>query len=326
MLSIIIVNYKTPSLTLDCIRSVVNYEDISNFELIVVDNYSNDGLEQLLQVQFPFVQFLQMGYNSGFARANNKGLKAAKGDCFLLLNSDTITSAHAITNCYRTFQTSGYVACGLQLLYADGSAQTSGYFIKKGGLNFILQLPFLGKILKWSGNVSGAKKPGIQEVKGVAEVDWINGAFLMVKKNAVEKAGLLDEDFFLYSEEVEWCSRLRKQGKLCIYGDYTLIHLCGESAMSTFNSTDRSYSNIFDKKGLQIMLSSFVRIRKEFGVFWFLINLFVFLAEIPFLLLMAIFTKKYNFRLFVGFCKNVFTVFSYSPVIIKNKPHFYKVL
>ena len=146
----------------------------------------------------------------------------------------------------------------------------------------------------------------------------------MVKKEAVEKAGLLDEDFFLYSEEVEWCSRLRKQGKLCIFGQFQLIHLCGESAMTTFNSADRSYSNIYDKKGLQIMLSSFVRIRKEFGVFWFLVNLFVFIFEIPFLFLLSLFTKK--FKIFQGFCRNVFTVISCSPVIIQNKPHFYKVL
>lgn len=326
MLSIIIVNYKTPALTLDCIRSIVNVEDFRNFELIVVDNDSKDGLEQLLQQEFPFVQFLQMGYNSGFARANNKGLANATGDCYLLLNSDTITSAHAISNCYKTFQESSYVACGLQLLYADGSLQTSGYYIKKGGLNFILQLPFFGKILKFLGNISGAKKPGVPETKGEVEVDWINGAFLMVKKEAVEKAGLLDEDFFLYSEEVEWCSRLRKQGKLCIFGQFQLIHLCGESAMTTFNSADRSYSNIYDKKGLQIMLSSFVRIRKEFGVFWFLVNLFVFIFEIPFLFLLSLFTKKYNFKIFQGFCRNVFTVISCSPVIIQNKPYFYKVL
>lgn len=326
MLSIIIVNYKTPQLTLNCIASVVKEESFSDYEIIVVDNDSNDGLEALLEKRFPAVKFIQMGYNSGFARANNKGIRAAAGDCYLLLNSDTVTLKDTITRCYKDFKQLEHVACGVQLLYADGSPQTSGYFIKKGGLNFILQLPFFGRILKKAGEMAGAKKPGISLADVRVEVDWINGAFLMVKKEAVEKAGLLDEDFFLYSEEVEWCSRLHKQGTLCIYGDYKLIHLCGESAMSTFNSDDRSYSNIYDRKGLQIMLSSFVRIRKEFGVHWFLVNLVVFIAEIPFLFFLSIFSGKFNFKLFKGYCKNVFTVISKSYTIIRNQPYFYKVL
>jgi GT2 family glycosyltransferase len=85
-------------------------------------------------------------------------------------------------------------------------------------------LPFVGQLIKWIGNKFQVKKTSIAEAKGTVEVDWINGAFLMVKKKAIEYAKLLDEDFFLYFEEIEWCARLRKVGKMCIYGDLRVVH------------------------------------------------------------------------------------------------------
>ena len=88
--------------------------------------------------------------------------------------------------------------------------QISGSRFVKWGLNHLLPLPYWGNFLRWVGYKIGSKDPNIQQAKRVEEVDWITGAFLMVKKNAVEKAGFMDEDFFLYAEEVEWCSRLKK--------------------------------------------------------------------------------------------------------------------
>jgi GT2 family glycosyltransferase len=155
----------------------------------------------------------------------------------------------------------------------------------------------------------------------------------MVKKSAVEKAGLMDEDFFLYSEEAEWCSRLREIGELCIYGQINIIHLQGESANETFGSTGKGYYNLYDRKGLQIMLSNFVRIRKQFGAGWFLLQLFFYIAEIPVfltgILLSRIFSGKkarYSFSQFKNYCKNMSILVSKSLIILQNKPYFYKVL
>jgi GT2 family glycosyltransferase len=162
-------------------------------------------------------------------------------------------------------------------------------------------------------------------------VDWINGAFLMVKRKAIEKAGLLDEDFFLYAEEAEWCSRLRKEGKLCIYGDIKVIHLQGETSGEVFESSDKGYKNLFDKKGLQIMLSNLLRIRKEFGISWFLLILFFYLLEIPVFYLGILFSKvfgknSYSFSDAENYSKNIFQIINFSPKIISGKPFFYKVL
>jgi GT2 family glycosyltransferase len=96
------------------------------------------------------------------------------------------------------------------------------------------------------------------------------------KNAAIEKAGLMDEDFFLYSEEAEWCSRLCKVGNFVFMVICMLYNLQGETSAQAFNSSDKGYYNLYDRKGLQIMLSNFVRIRKQFGVGWFLFMLSCF--------------------------------------------------
>ncbi len=171
----------------------------------------------------------------------------------------------------------------------------------------------------------------LPDANGIVEVDWINGAFLMVKKEAIDKAGLMDEDFFLYAEEAEWCSRLKKIGKLCIYGDINIIHLQGEISNETFASSGKGYFNLFDRKGLQIMLSNLVRIRKQFGITWFLFILFIYVLEIPIFFIgvvfsIIIFSKKYSFLQVKNYAMNILSVLKLTPTILRNQPHFYKVL
>lgn len=210
-LSIIIVNYRTPRLLADCLRSVYASTTQISFEVIVVDNHSQDESHALITTSFPRVRWIQMNYNAGFARANNEGIRQSEGDTVLLLNSDTINLDNAIEKCYHAFQPSSRIACGVQLLNADGTPQISGNFVMKGGLNNLLPLPFTGPLIKGIGSLLNIKKPHVPNASGEIEVDWINGAFLMVKKSAIDKAGLMDEDFFLYAEEAEWCHRLKKQ-------------------------------------------------------------------------------------------------------------------
>ncbi len=329
-LSIIIVNYKTAQLVLNCLESVHKY-NTDNVEIFVVDNLSNDGLEMLLQNKYPNVFFIQMGYNAGFARANNAAIKLAIGENILLLNSDTINIEDAINKCDKLLRESFFLAAGVQLLNEDGSPQISGNYAMKGGLNYLLPLPFTGVFLKSIANLLKVKKPSIEKSENTIEVDWINGAFLMVKKSIIEKAGLLDEDFFLYAEEAEWCSRIKKNGRLCIFGELNIFHLQGESSNSAFGSEGKGYFNLFDKKGLQIILSNFVRIRKQFGLFWFGFDLIFYFLTIPVFFIGTLFSKltsskKYNLNQVKGFTKNMFFLIKFIPIIIKNQPYFYKVL
>src|SRR4051794_11903384 len=253
----------------------MQFSSALHFEWIIADNQSNDSSKEQITSKFPFVKWIQMNYNAGFARANNEGIRQSKGEVVLLLNPDTIILNDSINQCYQRFIQSSYVACSVQLFNADKTAQITGNFFMKGGLNHLLPLPYLGSLLRRIAFSVRVKKTNLAKASSEEKVDWINGAFLMVKKSAIEKAGMLDEDFFLYSEEIEWCSRLTKAGELCVYGDLKIIHLQGETINSATNTSDKGYFNLYDKKGLQLMVSNHVRIRKQFGIAWFLIHLFM---------------------------------------------------
>jgi len=336
LLSIIIVNYKSADLILDCLQTLYNQPGPYPFEVLVVDNASGDDSRDRITAAFPQVTWLPLDYNSGFARANNEGIRRSDGDTVLLLNGDTLPDAQTIRTAYLRLLDSPYIAAGVQLLNPDGTPQISGMYVMKGGLNYLLPLPYLGALIKTAGQTAKIKKPHVAEAAAPAkpiEVDWINGAFLMVKKDAIGKAGLLDPDFFLYAEEAEWCSRLKKTGPLCLFSDLHVIHLQGETANQEFGSAGKGYYNLFDRKGLQIMLSNFVRIRKQFGIGWFLVQLLFYIIDIPVfgigVLLSAGRRKKpprYSFSQFRQYCRNVGVILRLSPIIVRNKPYFYKVL
>jgi len=331
-LSIIIINYKSAQLVIDCLNTVYAQTNGINFEVIVVDNDSHDGGRELILGQFPSVKWIDMSYNSGFARANNEGIRQSTGEAVLLLNADTLVEDNAIEKCFDLFSRSEYVACGVQLVNPDGSIQISGSYFMTGGLNNLLPLPYVGSIVKWAGNIFRVKPPSVETSQDYLEVDWVNGAFLMVKKTAIDKSGLMDEDFFLYAEEAEWCARLKKAGRICLYGKFRVIHLQGETANKVFRSKGKGYYNLYDRKGLQIMLSNFVRIRKQFGLVWFLINLLLYTIEIPIFFvgnMLSLFRIRsrpaFSWKNFAQYTSNVLFIWSELFNITSNKPHFYKV-
>jgi GT2 family glycosyltransferase len=274
-----------------------------------------------------------MGYNAGFARANNAGISSCAGDTVLLLNPDTIILNDSINECLNRFLKAEEIACSVQLLNPDNSPQITGNYFMKGGLNYLLPLPYLGKLLREIAFLFNAKKTSVMQANHAQEVDWINGAFLMVKKSAIEKAGLMDEDFFLYAEEAEWCYRLKKCGSLVVYGDLHAIHLQGEIINKASNSADKGYFNLYDKKGLQLMVSNTLRIRKQYGSVWFMFHLFFYIIEIPLFLLCNFFQNiirfqnpSRNWSLVYGYTKNVFALVRLSRDIIAGKHRLYKMI
>ncbi|HEY0612960.1 MAG TPA: glycosyltransferase family 2 protein, partial [Chitinophaga sp.] len=236
-LSVIIVNYKSAALIQDAIRTVIEQTAAITYEIIVVDNHSQDNSQQLITQQYPQVRWVQMDYNAGFARANNAGMRIALGDMLLLLNPDTLVLDHALDTAVQRFRTSVHAACSVQLLNPDGSPQITGNYFMKGGLNHLLPLPYWGALLRRLGYALNTKVPNVRSAKTEQKVDWINGAFLMVKRATIEQVGMMDEDFFLYAEETEWCSRIKRAGTLVVYGDLHVVHLQGETAQATFESS-----------------------------------------------------------------------------------------
>lgn len=332
-LSIIIVNYYSAELIYNAIQSVITHTHDISYEIIVVDNSADEhGKNKLLQA-FPNIQWVDMTYNAGFARANNAGMKLAVGNSLLLLNPDTIILDNALAACYKRLMDSDFAAAGVQLLDEDHKPQISGNFFVKGGLNHLLPIPYWGGFIRWVAYRAKTKVPNVQQAKSIEEVDWITGAFLMVKKSAVEKAGLMDEDFFLYAEEVEWCSRLQKVGCLCIFGDLNIVHLEGATINKSQQIEEKGYYNLYDKKGLQLMVSNHLRVRKQYGVGWFLFLLLNYTWGVFVFFVCSIISNIIQFKSPVeelkkvgAFAKNTMRLWALSPTIISNKPHFYKML
>ena len=333
-LSIILVNYKSPQLVLDCIESIYKETRTTDFEIIVVDNDSKDDSKGLVTQKFPAINWIDMGYNSGFARANNAGIAVASGEMVLLLNTDTIVLDGALDKAIGLMkQHPEAVACGVQLLNTDGTTQISGAHLIRGGLNTLLPLPYLGRLIRYLGYSFKSTIPSVQTVQDTISVDWIVGAFILARKEAIQKAGLLDNDFFMYAEEIEWCGRLRKQGKLLLFAKPKVIHIGGGTSGDYYETADNvNGKNLWNKKGRQIIVSTMLRIRKQFGVFWFLVIFTTYILEVPLffacLLIDKIFNNtrtKYSWQNAVSYAVNMGVLLGYFFKILANKPYFYKV-
>ncbi|MDO9375079.1 MAG: glycosyltransferase family 2 protein [Ferruginibacter sp.] len=333
-LSIIVVNYKSPGLVLDCIRSIYAETKLISFEIIVVDNDSKDESEEIITTAFPAITWLQMGYNSGFARANNAGIEKSTGDFILLLNADTIVLNRAIEQ--SLFLLKKYpraVGCGVQLLNTDGSTQISGAHFIRGGMNTLLPLPYLGRFIRYLGYRFKATIPSVQTVTHTLSVDWLVGAYILVRKNILSQTGLLDPDFFMYAEEIEWCARLRKQGDLLLFAEPQVRHIGGGTSGDYYETAENENGkNLWNKKGRQIIVSTMVRIRKQFGIGWYLVIIGTYLLEVPIFYTCLIFDKilngnktKYSWQNAVNYAVNMGVLLRYFVKILVNKPYFYKV-
>ncbi len=224
-LSIIIVNWNTKEFLLPCVRSVLDSEQGISSELIVVDNGSRDGSGDEVKRTFPFVHLVENGENLGFAKAVNQGLRKASGKYVLLLNPDTRVKPGAIKQ-LLSFMDSHLETgvAGAQLLNSDGSRQNSianfpslaTELLNKRFLRWLLPKRYPGKERNYSESV---------------EVDSVIGACMMVRREALDRVGFLDEDYFLFLEETDWCYRMKRAGwKICHVPQAEVYHFQGKSA------------------------------------------------------------------------------------------------
>lgn len=333
-LSIILVNYKTAHLVLDCIESIYRETKQFSFEIILVDNDSKDDCKAIVLQKYPNVRFLPMTYNAGFARANNAGIEISNGEYILILNTDTIILDGGIDKSITLLkQHSEAVGCGVQLLNTDGTTQISGAHIIKGGLNTLLPLPYLGRLIRWLGYQLKSTIPSVQTISENIEVDWIVGAYILVKKDILKKSGLMDNDFFMYAEEIEWCGRLRQQGKLLLFAEPNVLHIGGGTSSDYYSTTEiENGKNLWNTKGRQIMVSTMLRIRKQFGVFWYLVIFGTYIFEVPVFFFCLIIDKllrgskaTYKWSNVKDYSVNMVILLKYFFKIFANQPYFYKV-
>jgi hypothetical protein len=211
----------------DCLSSVqATVADLA-CEVIVVDNGSTDGSQAMLRQRFPGVHLIQNDENVGFARANNQAITASQGCYMLLFNSDAIATPGAIQallDLARTQPRAGIV--GAQLVNRDGSFQASHTSFPTLWQEFLM-LTGLGRL--FYGQWYPSHSP--EEEKGPQTVDYVEGACLLVRREAFEDVGGLDESYFMYAEEVDWCQTMRERGWQVWYQpEAKVIHLGGGSS------------------------------------------------------------------------------------------------
>lgn len=206
--SIIIVNYKTVPLILNCIESVYARTEGICYEIIVVDNNSQDGFAEKIQSRFPKVICLPLSENIGFGRANNEGIKIAKGRNIFFLNPDTLLLNNAIkilSDYLDTHPKTG--ACGGNL-YDEDIKPTHSYCMMLPGIRWELNGLFHGLIDK----VQYGKNAQFNHTGKPRKVGYITGADLMIPRCVLEKVGVFSPEFFMYYEETELSFRIRQKG------------------------------------------------------------------------------------------------------------------
>jgi GT2 family glycosyltransferase len=231
-LSIIVVNYNTKKLLQQTVQSVIStVGKLIKYEIIVSDNGSKDDSCEMVRQYFPGVKLIENNANLGFPKGNNIAIKEAVGRYVLLLNSDTVVKENCIEECISYMGEHKEIgALGCKILLADGTldhACKRGFPTPEASLYYMLKLDKLFSNNKRFGAYTLDYLPQDE----INEVDSLTGAFMMLRREVIEEVGLLDEDFFMYGEDIDWCYRIKEAGwKVVYYPEASIIHYKGGSS------------------------------------------------------------------------------------------------
>ncbi|MBI4557217.1 MAG: glycosyltransferase family 2 protein [Candidatus Hydrogenedentes bacterium] len=218
--SVVIVNWNTCDLLRACLQSLFAQTRRATYEVVVVDNASADGSADMVARDFPEVVLVRNARNEGFARGCNQGMQAGRGRYFLLLNSDTTIVEDAVSDLVSFMDKfEGAGAGGCALLFPDGYLQPScGWFpsLRAGFFRMLSVRALFQRVVDKRKHFSSPFLSYAQHWKE-RDVDWIVGACLIVRREAAEQVGLMDETIFLFAEEWDWCYRIKKAGWRIIY-------------------------------------------------------------------------------------------------------------
>ena len=223
-LSIIIVNWNTCDLLQQCLSSLFERTHQATYEVFVVDNGSSDGSIDMVSQHFPTVLLIQNQENFGFAKANNQALRLFSGRYALLLNSDTVITDHALTDMVAFMDThpSAGIA-GTRLLNPDGSRQYSCDDFPRKPL--IMVRDKLRDTLFPGNQANWEHREERRDFNSNFAIDYVIGAVLLIRRETLNQIGLLDEQFFMYTEDIDWCYRAALTGWQTYYlGTISIYH------------------------------------------------------------------------------------------------------
>jgi len=238
-ISIIIVSYNARRHLEDCLNSLTAVPPATPHEIVVVDNASTDGSASAVKRRWPQIRVIEQPANVGFAAGNNVGIRATDGTFILLLNNDTIVPPGAIDALVARLQARPEAAvAGPRLTDANGRAELSfGPMISP--FNELRQKLTMRLYRRGVGWVSGrVERDTAQE----HDVDWVSGACLLVRRGDAEKVGLLDERYFLYTEDVDFCAAIRAMDRRVFFTPTaTVVHLGGRSRATASAAMNIAY-------------------------------------------------------------------------------------
>ena len=230
MLSIVIVSFNARGDLDRCLASLRDHAPLTPHEIIVVDNGSSDGSAAAVR-QTPGVQVIENRANLGFAAANNVGIRSSRGETFLLLNSDTVVPAGAIDRLLAELDAAPDVAViGPRLVDTNGRAELS--FGR-----------MMSPLAEWRQKRLARDRHAVERLtRQRSYPDWVSGACLLVRRADAEAVGLLDERFFMYTEDVDFCASIRARGRRILFTpDVEIVHVRGRSAAAAPEATSRAY-------------------------------------------------------------------------------------
>ncbi len=274
-LSIIIVNYNVKEFLQNLLHSIEKASSNISKEIIIIDNASDDGSVEVIKEKFPSVRLIENKINAGFGRANNQGLKIAKGKFILFINPDCIVSEDTFDNMISFFDSNP--KCGLagcKILNSDGTLQLACRRSFPGPWTSFTKVTGLSNFFPNSRIFARYNLTYLDENK-TYEVDAVSGSFMMIRTEVYDKVGGFDEQFFMYGEDLDLCYRIQKSGFKVFYVHTTqVIHYKGESTKrSNHDETKLFYDamHLFVKKHLssfplvELILRTAIGFRKLFA-------------------------------------------------------------
>lgn len=239
ILTILIVSHNTRQELEDCLTSLSTHPPRTPHDIVVVDNASTDGTVEALRDRWPRVQVLQAPRNVGFAAANNLGIRAVDSEYVLLLNSDTVVAEHAVDTLAGALMAAPDVAAvGPRLVDGHGRAELSF-----GRMMTPFNEARQKLLVRLHDRRIGFASRYVERLTRTArDADWVSGACLLVRRRDAVAAGLLDERYFLYAEDVDFCAALRELGKRVRFTPAAQItHLRGRSRSRRPAASDEAY-------------------------------------------------------------------------------------
>jgi len=317
--SVLVVGWNCRHFVYDCLKSVYAETKGINFEVIYVDNGSIDKTVDMVKKEYPRTRIIENKENLGFIKANNQAIRIAKGKYVLLLNSDTIVLENAIAKTFKFAENHPDTAVvGCQVYKPGMKIKQKNAFRFYSTLNMFFHATYLSQFFP-KNKLFGRKRYAGWNFDTEREVDVIIGCFSFVRMKAIEQVGVMEELFFLYGDDIDWCYRFRKAGwKIMFTPEPKIIHYGGGSRKSSRKRAMKFQYQVFG--------SGLINVKKHYSHTTFLLCRLLtacfFFFRIPYWILIGIFQKKERLISFLTaksyLLGGIYSVFNWTKLLINE--------